>query len=673
MERDDFMVDFNVFRGGTNVSFKTKLSIYFMLLVLIPLLIITIIGGKAFYDGYFFDMNERNTYAAAMKAKTLQEMLDMTRQSMVSLATTDEMRRMDVPKMNALLRSFQQNNPQTQHAYVTDLTGMQVARDAGKYVSIAERDYFKAIVGGKDVFYTDATLSKVTNGIIVVVSVPIKSEEGKVVGVFSATLQMKTLEEALNYDAGNAYALKHVQYLTDTKGNVMIHPDSQYVSQLTDWHDNAPVSSAMKGNITNLEYENAAGEECIGSSAPVEGVGWTVVVESKRSDAMENIYSLLLSIIGVAIVLLAIAFVVSKVIAGRETAPLAAMAEQSAKLAAGDLTIQIEINSDDEIGRTAKAFNDMADKMHGVVKHINIASEHLSNSAGSLTATAQQSAEASTNVAETISKVAEGMHEQSEAINSTKKAVDVFFGTIEEMTANTNKINAASDDTAKAAEHGSGLMQDAVSKMSSIEHSVTKTAETVQILGENSKAIGGIVDTIVAIADQTNLLALNAAIEAARAGDAGKGFAVVAEEVRKLAEESQKAAVEIKNKIESIQADTDNAINIMEAGRGDVQAGTKAIDAVGEEFKSIRQRIDAIKSQLNGFKVATDSIHKAASHIVDSVEKIDSVSTSAAENTETISAAAEEQSAATQEIASSTAVLEDLAVKLQKNINIFKL
>lgn len=293
-----------------------------MLLVLIPLVIITIIGGKAFYDGYFFDMNERNTYAAAIKAKTLQEMLDMTRQSMVSLAATDEMRRMDVPKMNALLKNFQQNNPQTQHAYVTDLTGMQVARDAGKYVSIAERDYFKAIVGGKDVFYTDATLSKVTNGIIVVVSVPIKSEEGKVVGVFSATLQMKTLEEALNYDVGNTYALKQVQYLTDTKGNVMIHPDSQYVSQLINWHDNAPVSSAMNGNITNMEYENAAGEECIGSSAPVEGVGWTVVVESKRSDAMENIYSLLISIIGVAIVLLAIAFVVSKVIAGRETAPL---------------------------------------------------------------------------------------------------------------------------------------------------------------------------------------------------------------------------------------------------------------------------------------------------------------------------------------------------------------
>lgn len=659
--------------GGTDISFKTKLSVSFMLLVFIPLVVITLIGGRAFYSGYFYDMNQRNTYAAAMKAKTMQEMLDMTRQGMMSLASTDEMRQMDVPKMNALLKNFQQNNPQTQHAYVTDLTGMQVARDAGKYVSIAERDYFKAIVGGKDVFYTDATLSKVTNGIIVVVSVPIKSEEGKVVGVFSATLQMKTLEEALNYTVDQEDSLGQVLYLTDTKGNVMIHPDQQYVSALTDWHDNVPVSSAMKGKIGSMEYDNAAGEACIGASAPVDGVGWTVVVESKRSDAMENIYSLLASILGVAAVLLILAFVVSKIVANKETAPLSDMAEQSAKVAAGDLTSRIAVHADDEIGRTAKAFNDMADKMHGVVQQINTASENLSNSAGSLTVTAQQSADASANVAETISKVAEGMHEQSENINATKNAVKVFFGTIEEMTANTDKINAASDDTAKAAEHGSVLMQDAVSKMGSIEHSVTKTAETVQILGENSKAIGGIVDTIVAIADQTNLLALNAAIEAARAGDAGKGFAVVAEEVRKLAEESQQAAVEIKNKIESIQADTDNAIQIMQAGRGDVQAGTAAIDAVGEEFKSIRQRIDAIKGQLNHFKVAADSISTAASHIVESVDKIDAVSTSAAEHTETISAAAQEQSAATQEIASSTAVLEDLAIKLQKTINIFKL
>lgn len=659
--------------GGAGVSLKNRLSAYFMLVVLIPLVIITIVGGKAFYDGYFYDMNQRNTYAAAMKSKTMQEMLDMTRQGMASLAATEEMRSMDIPKMNQLMKEFQQNNPQTQHAYVTDLTGMQVARDAGKYVSIKERDYFKAIVGGKDVFYTDATLSKVTNGIIVVVSVPIKSDEGKVVGVFSATLQMKTLEEALNYNVDGADALGQVLYVTDSKGNVMIHPDKQYTSELTDWHDNVPVAAAMHGKIGSMEYENAAGEECIGASAPVEGAGWTVVVESKRSDAMSNIYSLLLSIFGIGVVLLLAAFAFSRILASRITTPLTNMSEKAAEVAAGDLTSRIDIDSDDEIGRTARAFNDMAKKMHDIVQQIMTASENLSNSAGSLTSTAQQSAEASGNVAETISKVAEGMREQSDNINSTKNALDVFFGTIKDMTANTDKINAASDETAEAAQNGSELMRDAVSKMGSIEHSVAKTADTVQVLGENSKAIGGIVDTIVAIADQTNLLALNAAIEAARAGEAGRGFSVVAEEVRKLAEESQKAAVEIREKIESIQSDTDEAITTMEAGREDVKAGTDSITAVGEQFKAIRERIDGIKAQLDTFKIAADSISRAASNIVDSVKKIDSVSSDAVEHTETISAAAQEQSAATEEIASSSSMLEELAVKLQKSVGIFKL
>lgn len=663
----------NVHVGGAGVSLKNRLSAYFMLVVLIPLVIITIVGGKAFYDGYFYDMNERNTYAAAMKSKTMQEMLEMTRQGMASLAATEEMRSMDIPKMNQLMKEFQKNNPQTQHAYVTDLTGMQVARDAGKYVSIKERDYFKAIVGGKDVFYTDATLSKVTNGIIVVVSVPIKGDDGKVVGVFSATLQMKTLEEALNYTVDGADSLGQVLYVTDSKGNVMIHPDKQYTSDLTDWHDTVPVASAMQGKIQSLEYDNAEGEDCIGASAPVEGAGWTVVVESKRSDAMTNVYGLLMSISGIGVVLLIAAFAFSRVLSNRITSPLENMSQKAAEVAAGDLTSRIDIDSDDEIGRTARAFNDMAKKMHDIVQQIMTASENLSNSAGSLTSTAQQSAEASGNVAETISKVAEGMREQSDNINTTKKAVDVFFGTIKEMTANTDKINAASDETANAAESGSELMHDAVSKMSSIEESVAKTAGTVHVLGENSKAIGGIVDTIVAIADQTNLLALNAAIEAARAGDAGRGFSVVAEEVRKLAEESQKAAVEIKEKIESIQADTDDAIRTMEAGREDVKAGTDSISAVGEQFQAIRERIDGIKAQLNTFKIAADSISSAASDIVDSVEKIDTVSSDAVEHTETISAAAQEQSAATEEIASSSSLLEELAVKLQKSVGIFKL
>ena len=210
-------------------------------------------------------------------------------------------------------------------------------------------------------------------------------------------------------------------------------------------------------------------------------------------------------------------------------------------------------------------------------------------------------------------------------------------------------------------------------KMEHIESSVMSSADTVRILGENSKEIGAIVETIVAIADQTNLLALNAAIEAARAGEAGKGFAVVAEEVRKLAAESQTSAEKIKEKISSIQLDTNQAVIAMQEGTVEVQAGTEAINEVGRQFKDIMQKVSDIKTQIDAFHAASSRITNGAERIVGAVDSIDEVSRETASHTETISAAAEEQSASSTEIASSSDSLAKMASELQNATNKFKL
>ena len=112
------------------------------------------------------------------------------------------------------------------------------------------------------------------------------------------------------------------------------------------------------------------------------------------------------------------------------------------------------------------------------------------------------------------------------------------------------------------------IVRDASAEMERIAASVTQSSEVVYALGERSKAISGIVQTIREIADQTNLLALNAAIEAARAGEQGRGFAVVADEVRKLAERTSQATGEIGSMISAIQGETDSAIASIEAGTG---------------------------------------------------------------------------------------------------------
>lgn len=661
----------SLFQGGSDMSLRQKLTISFMLMVFIPVLLVAIVGCRAFYTNYLHDIERQNISVAAMKAKNVESVLTMTKDALASMAEQDSFKAMDAAAITPILQDYAKKHPEIQNIAVSGLDGMQIARDQGKLFSIADRPYFQELLKGKDYFYNDAMISKATGEISFAESVPIKNN-GQLVGVLYVTVRLKIVDDILQYSVDDD-AKSQIEYLTDSKGNVMIHPNSEYTSTLTNWSDVAPVASAMSGKVANLEYINPAGDDCIGASAPVEGIGWSVVVESKHSDAMTPIFNLMFLIAGMCVVMLVIAFIAARILTGKIVGPLVDMSGKAAQVAGGDLTSRIDIDTDDEVGRTAAAFNNMAEKMQGIVKDIRTASQEVSSSAGSLTMNAKQSAEAAGNVAETVTQVAYGMNKQADNITAAKSSVDIFFGTIQEMKATTDKINEASNDTAKAAISGQEMMGDAVEKMQNIETSVAKTAETIRILGENSQAIGGIVDTIVAIADQTNLLALNAAIEAARAGDAGRGFAVVAEEVRKLAEESQKAAVEIKEKINSIQSDTDDAINTMEAGRGDVKAGTDSITAVGKQFNAIQEKIDGVKAQLNVFQEAAESISTAASKIVTSVDKIDEASREAVGHTQTISAAAEEQSASTEEIASASSVLEDLANKLYDSVKAFKL
>jgi methyl-accepting chemotaxis protein len=208
--------------------------------------------------------------------------------------------------------------------------------------------------------------------------------------------------------------------------------------------------------------------------------------------------------------------------------------------------------------------------------------------------------------------------------------------------------------------------------MSKIEESVSGSAQIVAKLGDSSKQIGEIIDTIAGIASQTNLLALNAAIEAARAGEQGKGFAVVAEEVRKLAEGSEQAARQIATIISQIQEDTEGAVVAMNQGTKEVAAGANVVQSAGATFNDIANQLGGVSGQIKEITAAIHELAQGSQQIVASVRDIDQVSKQTAEQTETVSAATEEQAAAMGEIASSSQSLAKLAEDLQHSISRFR-
>ena len=241
------------------------------------------------------------------------------------------------------------------------------------------------------------------------------------------------------------------------------------------------------------------------------------------------------------------------------------------KAAKGDLSRLVSLDSGDEFGLIAGQFNAVIEHVREVLRKIQAAAQEVSDSANNLTESANQSAEAVQSVAQSVTTVAANAAEQMDALNESKERVhDLEQGVnhvIENMSVGLKNVQ----ETTKHAERGNELSKETVKQMSSVAETVAKSAEIVRHLGENSKEIGSIVEVITNIAGQTNLLALNAAIEAARAGEQGRGFAVVADEVRKLAEESQKAAEKIGERIHSIQETTSQAVTAMELGQQRVE------------------------------------------------------------------------------------------------------
>ena len=209
--------------------------------------------------------------------------------------------------------------------------------------------------------------------------------------------------------------------------------------------------------------------------------------------------------------------------------------------------------------------------------------------------------------------------------------------------------------------------------MAHIEDSVTNSAQVVTKLGERSKEIGQIVDTISGIAAQTNLLALNAAIEAARAGEQGRGFAVVADEVRKLAEQSQDAAKQISELISEIQGETDKAVRAMAEGTEEVKIGATVVNTAGATFEEIAQVVTDVAEQVREISAVMQELAGSSQQIVLSVREINKLCQDSSGEAQSVSAATEEQTASMEEIASASQSLSRLAQDLQTEISKFRI
>lgn len=330
------------------------------------------------------------------------------------------------------------------------------------------------------------------------------------------------------------------------------------------------------------------------------------------------------------------------------------------------------INREDEIGSLAFAFQEIIDNLRQFVKQIRQSSEMVASSAEKLTATSQQTASSSDCIATSAGEVAQHTDKQLQEVIKVTTSMQGMSHNIKRASDNAVEINCLSERVLDKANLGEEEIYKASSQMKNIYESTEEVKDALGKVTNSAGKMNEIVHLIQSIAEQTNLLALNAAIEAARAGEQGRGFAVVAEEVRKLAEESQKATGEINGLILESQENIQNANLIMGKDSKNVEEGIKVIEVARKDFKEISSLIRDINKQIEGISIFLKEISIDTQEVVEAADMIETTTKTVVEETQSISAATEEQTATMEEVSASTLNLAQLAVQLQEVIKRFK-
>lgn len=327
------------------------------------------------------------------------------------------------------------------------------------------------------------------------------------------------------------------------------------------------------------------------------------------------------------------------------TRPLAKLQDTIVQVEkSGDCTLRVGASGQDEVGRTAAAFDNMLARIATLIGATRESAANIASAVQSMSAAGMQVARGSSEQSEAASAVAAAMEQTSVSISETAQNAHMADETATQARTNIETTLAAVRETA-----------DNVDNLATM---IAEASDDIARLAESSRQIDGIVRTIKDIADQTNLLALNAAIEAARAGEQGRGFAVVADEVRKLAENTANSTSEISSLIGGIRSQVDAAVTRMQAAN--------------EKAGTTRERVIASTGTLDAASADTDRVTDAVRNIADAVREQDVAVQQVAQRIEQIAKMTEENTAAADAAARTAVHLDELAGDLHEAVAKFK-
>ncbi len=339
-----------------------------------------------------------------------------------------------------------------------------------------------------------------------------------------------------------------------------------------------------------------------GTSKTVGQIEFSVSTERRDAALQSLIVKLAMQIIVLNILLVVTLSISLRTLVFR---PLGSISHALQQIASGeaDLTKRLDVGERNEIGEVAHWFNTFVGRLQEIVSHIIESTNGL--------------AQAEKTMSQGIEQSAQRANEQSEIITSMAAAMEEMTVGISHVSDQSTEVHTVSEQSGTLARGGGAAVNELIAEMRRIADSVNRSSETIEALGKESEKISSVVKVIKDIADQTNLLALNAAIEAARAGEQGRGFAVVADEVRLLAQRTQKSTAEIQAMIERLQSHSEAAVKVIGDSSRASQLTIEQAGLAGASLNAIGQAL----RNLNGLNASIASATLQQAHVVEDINQ----------------------------------------------------
>ena len=567
--------------------------------------------------------------------------------------------------MLTMLQNLQKADPRIATSWIYDDKKKIILQSNGTFDENfigADRPWYAPVVDEKKVAVTGAFEDVTTGDLIVTIAAPISIGD-EVRGIFGLDVKLDAMiENMAEIKIGKS------GYVTifDSNNNILYHPDESLVmknAEDIDYSDNAKEAILNDTATEGMNYTRNGTEYCC-SIQPMENISYLVMGILPYSEYVASVDRTtktieILFIAGTLILAVIIVLITIQIIKS-----IKKLSEVTEKMAEGNLDVQMDVNTNDEVGVLAEHISDITRRLKKYILYIDEISEVLKQiGQGNFVFTLNQEydddfakvkdgllevrdtishtlksvRESADQVANSADQVSTGAQSQAQGATEQASSVQELAATLQDVSTQIDTNTAVIEETAKMINEVTEEVHEGEVKMESM-------LEAMEAISTNSQKVGNIIKSIEDIAFQTNILALNAAVEAARAGEAGKGFAVVADEVRNLAGKTAEASETTSDLIQK-------ALDAVENGKG-------IADNTAESFEKIYKSIGVIAEKASSITKNSERQNDAIKQTTIGVDQISSV-------VQTSSATSEESAAASEELSGQAQLLKDMIAKFK--------